>query len=366
MVKKGERAKKNYQDVQYFPFGNEPACSYILTANPFSYLAAWLDGKIDSYDRLRANGKRLIKAKYFCELAESFNQSALNSRLPVKGTLLYYAHLNLVKCYLLVNGFDLEEKSESHGLSMPPDFEKHIKITGNPTGSISIFWEFSRLLGDDVNSNSGCKIKLDELLEEMPEVHEIGHALDILKTKRKFLPVHINIMTNAGTYSKLFYEINYKDHQNHIIPIERLTKNHFNDKIYRVSCYEEEGLNRVFFRSNLSPNFNTKNNESWQRAYLKLTQELEKIGATEMLTNSGYRNYINLKPGKLHRLSATFALMFYLGSVARYRPSLYQKVLRGKYQPIINEVIDTCPRQFYYLMVSRITKQVCAIPMAKI
>jgi hypothetical protein len=202
-VKKGEIAKKNFQNVHFYPFGNQAASSYILTANPFSYLRAWLDGEINSYDRKRKRAKRLEKAKYFCELSESFNQSAIDSRLPVKGTLLYYSYLNLVKSFLLVEGCDLEKSMEHHGLSMLPDFEKKIKISGEGDNSISIFWEFSKRLGDDVVSNSGYKITLDELLQEMPEVHEIGHALNLYKPKRKLLPVDISIMTNADTYRGL-------------------------------------------------------------------------------------------------------------------------------------------------------------------
>jgi hypothetical protein len=365
-VHKGEIAKKNYQQVHFYPFKNEPACSFILTANPFSYLKAWLDGEIESYGRKRSTAKRLEKAKYFCELSESFNQSAKSSILPVKGTLLYYSYLNLVKCFLLVDGIDLEDDTEHHGLTMPPTFKKKIKISPKPAGSVSIFWEFSKRLGDDVIANSGYEITLEELLDEMPEVHEIGHALGILKTKRKFLPVKIDIMTNSGTYTKLFYEFNYKSHQKHIIPVGKLERNHFRSKVFKVDCYQDDVLDRIFYRSNLKPSFTKESDTSWKGAYHKLTNELDEIGATVMLTNDGYRYYMNLAPGRLHRLSASFALMFYLGSVARYRPTLYDKVLKGKYQPIINEVIDTCPRQFYYLMVSRITKQVCAIPMAKI
>lgn len=365
-VKKGEIAKKNFQNVHFYPFGNQAASSFILTANPFSYLKAWLDGEIDSFGRKTKNARRLEKAKYFCELSESFNQSALSSHLPVKGTLLYYSYLNLVKSYLLVEGCDLEKDMEHHGLSMLPDFKKKVKILGKGNNSISIFWEFSKRLGDNVTSNSGYKITLDELLQEMPEVHEIGHALDLYEPKRKLLPVDISIMTNAGTYTKLFYEISFKGHQKQMLPVHKLTKNHFKDKIYEVGCYKTIQPNKIFYRSNLKPSFTNNNNTSWDGAYHKLTDELDDIGANVMLTNSGYRYYINLNPGRLHRLSSSFALMYYLGSVARYRPTLYQNVLQGEYQPIINEVIDTCPRQFYYLMVSRITNQVCAIPMAKI
>jgi hypothetical protein len=68
----------------------------------------------------------------------------------------------------------------------------------------------------------------------------------------------------------------------------------------------------------------------------------------------------------LFKLSSVLAFAYYLGTVARYRPTLNEEILKGKYQTVINEAIIACPQQFFYLMVSHITEQVCAIPMAKI
>src|SRR5699024_10746520 len=195
-------------------------------------------------------------------------------------TLLYYAYLNLVKSFLLVEGYDLEKDMEHHGLSMLPDFKKKIKISGEGKNAISIFWEFSKRLGDDVTSNSGYKITLDELLQEMPEVHEIGHALNLYEPNRKLLPVDISIMTNAGTYTKLFYEISFKHYQKELLPVHKLDRNHFKDKIYEVSCYEGECPDQVFYRSSLRPSFTNSSDKSWDRAYHKLTDELDDIGAT--------------------------------------------------------------------------------------
>jgi hypothetical protein len=57
---------------------------------------------------------------------------------------------------------------------------------------------------------------------------------------------------------------------------------------------------------------------------------------------------------------------YYFGTVARCRPTLNKTVIKGKYQSIINEAIISVPTQFFYLMVSHITNQICAIQMAKI
>ena len=85
-----------------------------------------------------------------------------------------------------------------------------------------------------------------------------------------------------------------------------------------------------------------------------------------MLTRTGYKHYLNLQPEKYNSSTYFFALMYYIGSVARYRPTLNSEILEGDYSAILNEVMTTCPKQFLYFMVSKITKKVCAVPMAKI
>lgn len=359
--KEGEEALCEYQKVRFFPFGNSPGSSFILTTNPFSYLNAWLDSEIRNFGKSSPKKRRLEKAKYFCQLAESFDLSARQSRLPVKGTLLYYAHLNLVKAFLLVNGINLEESLEHHGLTFQAKSEREIKIQPKVTEGVNIFWEFSKILGDKVDDNSGKKISIDELLDEMPEVHEIGHALTLLQDKRKFLPVDIRFCTNKKIRNKLFYEIEYEDKFRNNMPVHLL-----NSGAYKSNLDLLEKVKKIRFRSKKKVTYTTSSAKSWKQAYSKLSMELEDLGATVMLTTKGYRYYINLKKGKLHRLTSTLALMYYLGSVARYRPTLYDKLIQGELQPIVNEVVETCPRQFYYLLVSRITESPLAIPLAKI
>jgi hypothetical protein len=59
-------------------------------------------------------------------------------------------------------------------------------------------------------------------------------------------------------------------------------------------------------------------------------------------------------------------MAFYMGSLARYRPTKTQEILSGEMYPLITEIIDTCPRQFLYKIVSLTTENVCAVPKAKI
>ena len=85
-----------------------------------------------------------------------------------------------------------------------------------------------------------------------------------------------------------------------------------------------------------------------------------------MLTRMGFKYYLDLQPDKYDSLIYSYALMFYIGSVARYRPSLNETILEGDYKAVISETMNSTPKQFLYLMTGLITKKVCAVPMASL
>ena len=85
-----------------------------------------------------------------------------------------------------------------------------------------------------------------------------------------------------------------------------------------------------------------------------------------MLTRQGYKYYIDLQPDKYDTLIYSYALMFYIGSVARYRPTLNEEILEGDYKAIISETMKSTPKQYLYQITGLITKKICAIPMANL
>ena len=61
---------------------------------------------------------------------------------------------------------------------------------------------------------------------------------------------------------------------------------------------------------------------------------------------SGYRRYyLHLTPpaetNRLPQLASLWALFFYFGSVVRYRPHLFDRILRGQHGAFVAELTDT-------------------------
>lgn len=362
----GEVALRDYKTVKYFPFKNTAGSPFILTSEPFDYLEAFLSSELNSISRDSSGKKRenLNKAIYFTKLSQDFYISSLTAKMPSKGTLLYYSFINLVKVYLIKNGYDLETKMEHHGLTLPSENTNVLKLIKNGDEGISIFHEFAKTIGKEVNNIDGNEIKFEDLLRNLPEIHEISYALNLFpSTKRKFLPIDIQIKTNPQ-HNKIYYCINYEKKFDKLMRTEKFGKGILKELLQKIEIEDDSKCHH--YKSNLILNYTHNSVKSWNICYPKIVDDISKLGISPMITRSGYRFYLDLEGSRFHRLSSILAFAFYLGTVARYRPSLNESILKGKYQPAINEAIVSCPNQFFYILTSYITRQVCAVPMAKI
>jgi len=365
-MKLGKKALRNYKTVKYFPFKNEAGAPYILTSEPLNYLDAYLLSELNSIKRDSKKKKRkdLKKAIYFNKLSKDFYKSSLVANMPSKGTLLYYSFINLIKVFLIKKGYNLENRKEHHGLTLPSNNRVVLNLINDNGNGISIFHEFSKVLGKEVKNSDGIEINFQNLLRDLPEIHEICYALDLFpKSKRKFLPIDIKIRTNSS-HKKIYYTISYEKKFDKLMNTKKLGKGIFKKLLTKENIEDDKKCHH--FKSKLSINYTYNSDRSWKMCYPRLMSDINQLGVSLMLTRSGYRYYLDLDGSRFHRLSSLLGFTFYLGTVARYRPTLNEEILKGKYQPAINEAIISCPNQFFYLLVSYITKQACAIPMAKI
>lgn len=360
-------AKKEYGPVKYFPFNCLPADPFILTADPWNYLNAWLESEIK-----KLKGKRnqhhartgLSKALYFAKLAQNFEFSAKTLSLPIKALPVYYSALNLVKTYLLVKGIDLETKMETHGVTLRTSEKDKLHINGASKGSsINLFLEFAKQM--NVNCIPGSEVKLLDIISELPEIHEMAFNLKKVSTaKRRFLPIEIKILTDSKKMKRLIYEIIVDKKHSNRLDYSKLEKGVFAAHLSKIS--EDANSGEIVYRSKEFFAYTHKSDLSWKRAYSKICKQIQELNVATMLTRSGHRYYLNLQPSHLSQQTNYFLLLYYMGSAARYRPTLFEEYLQGEYQAIFNEALSTSPDQFLYSMVSHITNKVCAVPMAKL
>jgi len=351
----GTRALYKYQSIKFSHFSVPPGAPLALTSDPWSYLYSWLSQK---HDNSRGVNRECIqRAIYYSELASDFYKASIETDLPTKGTLAYYGMLNLVKCFISVKGVQLEKEWEHHGINLVKGKEQKIKIQ-KPPASISIFNEFASKLGTPVQNTYEDSLK--GISQHIPELHELIYNLGLLvpTRRRKFLPIVIEFLVNDDK-NRIFTEISYEKSNEARVDTTKFYKGPRED--YFQNCYEENG--KVIFRSKKRKYFTKKNCPT---IYKNIINEYYPFNIVSIVTRSGYKYYCDLRPGKFHHLAYTFALMFYIGSVARYRPLETENLLKGPMRPIIGEAVSICPKQFLYQLVGLTTESICVVPQAKI
>jgi len=352
----GKPATFNHAKVVYSPFGAEPGAQFLLTADPWSFLTAWINQKLATGIR-GANRERLKRALYYANLAEAFYDASNRSSLPAQGTLAYYGILNLVKCFLSIRGVDLETQMEHHGLSLPLGKKQTVLIAAPSGNSLNIFHEFARLLGKPVSQKKTVKIK--NIAGHLPDIHEMVFTLGhITEKKRGFLPIDIRFLA-SDTDSHMFTEIAYEKKQITRVDIRKFHKG--NRKIYFKNSIERDGF--VVHRSEKRKACNWNN---FARIYKNICLEYSTFDICSLLTSKGYVYYCDLRSPNLHHLSYSLLMMFYIGTAARYRPSEMRELLDSDMRPLISEALAVIPGQMLYHLVSYCTTNNCVVPQARI
>ena len=299
------------------------------------------------------NNKR---ARFYAELEKEFYRAAEVVDLPAKATLIYYGMLNLVKCFISVKGKQLEIKTENHGATVPHGKDGFIKTFSSGRDSVSILEEFSCLLGGDKLKNEEMHIK--DLFKNLPELHDLYSS--VFSTEDPiFLRVQINFCTNK-TGKQFYTEVSYEKKIEGLVKISQFLKGE------RKKMLEQgkERNERIYYKSK-----KIRRSENWnniKRSYKYILREYEKLSISSILTRSVYQYYVNINDPNYHHLVYSLMVMFFLGSAARYRPTMMQSLMDGEMRPLITEATALCPKQFQYHLVTLITGQLCAVPFASL
>lgn len=346
-------AKYRYYSVRYSHVPISPGQQPVLTADPWSYLQSYIlqatpERKSPQRDHYR-------RARYYAQLAEDFYRASELVDLPTQGTLQYYGMLNLVKAYLATRRLPLESQVELHGLTISPQEKYEVNVQSLSDDSVCIFAEFAKAL--DTPPTGRTTLPLREVIRHIPELHSICYSLGFIN-KQKFLPINISFLTNHEC-NKLFTQVSYDKGIASRLPEHKFLRRARKDYFKKI---DEKDNNRVY----QSKKKKKLTRDNWPVVYNNILNEYSKFDIASLLTKTGYRYYCDLEPGEFHHLLYTFALMYYIGTAARYRPTEVEEVLSGAWRPIATEAMSLCPRQFLYEMVSLITHRLCVIPYAQI
>ena len=95
-----------------------------------------------------------------------------------------------------------------------------------------------------------------------------------------------------------------------------------------------------------------------RKDYATLSSVIQQRGIWYFIGNSGYTMYLsNSTTGRYSQESIIYMTMFYLGSITRYHPYMFDEIFSDKEQWLMSEFLNTQPKQFLYLATARILGQ---------
>lgn len=95
-----------------------------------------------------------------------------------------------------------------------------------------------------------------------------------------------------------------------------------------------------------------------RKDYATLSASIQAKGIWYFLGNSGYTMYLSdSSVGRFSQESIIYMVMFYLGSITRYHPYMFDEIFSDKEQWLMSEFLSTQPKQYLYLATARILGQ---------
>jgi hypothetical protein len=312
----------------------------------------------DVWAFLRHHSRKALKkdreraAIAYLDQAFEFFTAAANPRVSSRPLLYYYSFLNLTKVFLLHQGLAIIPAAR-HGLSDPrANIKKRLAFEGQSVKTearaqdhSAIFPELVNALGGNVG-NFPREFRIVELLKQMPGIHRT--FCKIADTGECFCPLDKTEIYSDGTHVwvRLVLRRGKRDVERTIKQLKR--RRSFMREFTQVDSGSFLGK-EMWFDSLPVPG----QRRGIDRAIMTLRERIGSIGVWAILTDAGYRHYFGtFKPAeRLPQLCSVYAAMFYLGSVTRYKPYDFDRIIE-KHSWLISEFLETQPSQFLHIVAS--------------
>jgi hypothetical protein len=334
--------------------------SHVYASNPWALI------HVSVRDRCPASARDEATASL--EQAEFFYRSAVGAReWAAKPLPLYYCFMNLAKAFALTQGTQPTFDRAQHGISEQLGaggrelLDAHLDAYPSPgsNGRLNLFAEFGKALNSPLHSSA--KYPLTALLPQVVPGHRLW--CDAAGAAERFIAIDSVPFLHNGTTKEVWATLCVlKD------DLARVGKS-------RSELLKETKLTGLFREV-------TGTNDATGRSVVQLEQtapityshrtadKLAELVAslrpfvwsTATTIQPFRRYYLYASPLSEHahllpQALCIYAITYYLGSITRYRPQHFPKILAGDYGEFIQEFLTSQPSQFLYLMASDFAKR---------
>lgn len=320
--------------------------------------------------RSRCPGTARAEAEAYLEQAQDFYNASLTANLAsARPLLLYYSFMNLVKAYCLTTATVATFGRAIHGISeqLAPGgrelIDAFLKAFPSPSsaGDRQVFDDFYRALGGSGVSAPHHSYVLPKLLPQIVAGHRLW--CDAADEDERFISIYRIVVRDDPSSKTLRLNIyifaddltRFGIAHNTFLSKSRL------DSAFREVKYSSKSAKRKLIRlEQITPmHYSGRPSDSLQN----IVNSMRGLIWTTVSLGRPYRQYfVCLTPPAdrtdiLPQLLSIYAIVFYLGSITRYRPHHFDAILEGVYGAWIREFIIGQPIQFIYLLASEFAQQ---------
>lgn len=270
------------------------------------------------------------------EQAKHFYITAESSPTKSQPLLYYYSFLNFAKILINLGTYHGPGKKYFHGITESNNRKfLHSEVTkqNQKTNVVQVAHEVVRIF-DPTIPTGNLTLKVRELLTHCVGVHR----------------AYSEIYNQQEVFFRLKDAKLFKNGKELVFKAEVLCSSKDVPSIiargYTIS--QEDG--RYFYAERqLIASYTPA-----RKDYSSLSSVIQSKGIWCFIGNNGYTMYLsNSTVGRYSQESIIYMSMFYLGSITRYHPYLFDEIFSDKEQWLMSEFLSTQPKQFLYLATAK-------------
>lgn len=334
-----------------FPlFTRNQSTNFIVKTNKLRVSDIWAfwDYMIRKYC---SKNNRTTKDKEFLftllEQAKYFYITAENAPIKSQSLLYYYSFLNIAKIVINFETFHGKGGEYQHGIrtnvnetTILSNAQIEILQLAGST-KISVANEFAKALGDNY-AIYPMALTIKKMLNSCIGIHR---AFSETYNKKEYY-IRIQNLTIEHSRGLLMSKAIVKDCNVNLMNDLRLVG-------YNITSVTLDDNSVCYYWEESIPAKTVT-----RRSYYNLSKHLLNKGIWSYTDGDEYRLYITTsQDAKISSATTIYNIMFFLGSITRYNPYLFDDVMSEKEQWLISEFLKTQPKQFLYMVTSHVLGQ---------
>jgi hypothetical protein len=330
----------------------------IFTSDPWALIA---EGIADACPKVSRQAALAFRAQ-----AEDFYDAAIsmgNRNVGAKPLLLYYSFLNLTKAYLLTRGHAAPNDRPGHGISEKARIRQveGAKLTVYPSQprKPQLFSRFLHAItGTEVIAAQ--HYRLGSLMPQILFGHRVWCAA--ANEPERFVSLkEVQYIGSRGDHKAwIRFQLDKQELAKlHISQEKALKLSRLGSEWRFVQQPEDEFSDGLCIEQNVSTDYGHRPSD----ALFELTTNVRPYLWCSVLLHPPYRKYyLYLSPKSesksvLPQLLSMYLIIFFLGSITRYQPHQFDRLLETRYGAHLIGAVTEIPTQYLYLMASELLER---------